>query len=625
MRTRRRLGPAHFALYRGYLEGLPLDTLAARYLDTHDAREARRVLQWIRDELSMAAARAGDYGAARLLRLPPGVIPAAPAATSLSLDDFRAAHDPEGVYTERELIAHYQEAYGTAGADRKAVRNARLLQRQNATLATLAAAHQEEPAAHHPLAGWVEWIGPRVTERLQAVALTTVGELVDFMNRHGYRWFVRVPRLGEKTAVRLATWLQAHAASIGRPLALTATQPRRAIAPAALAAQRAPSADIAPLEHYRPPAALDGSTGTNRAPTERNKTGAANDYAAIQAWIALKAGNAHTQRTRQKEAERFLLWAIVQQGKPLSSLTVADAAAYLAFLADPQPAARWIGSRRVPRWHPDWRPFDGPLAPSSQVTAYATLNGLCAWLARQHYLDASPFDGVPKPIATAGEDPRERSLSRAHWQYLLHRGLDATPAPARARARFALWLAYGTGLRRAELARATVGDLRRRALDDALQDAWMLKVLGKRQRVRYVPFPPLLFTELAAYLAARGLPADPEAWPAATPLLSHLDHGTPLTEGAIAALYKGIFQRAADQLDSERAGAGWQLRQASTHWLRHTHGSHAAEAGMPLETVRATLGHASLTTTSVYVHADDARRYREASAFLADTLGQLTK
>jgi integrase/recombinase XerD len=41
----------------------------------------------------------------------------------------------------------------------------------------------------------------------------------------------------------------------------------------------------------------------------------------------------------------------------------------------------------------------------------------------------------------------------------------------------------------------------------------------------------------------------------------------------------------------------------SPHWLRHCHGSHAAERGVPLPLIARTLGHKSLATTSRYLHA----------------------
>ncbi len=41
----------------------------------------------------------------------------------------------------------------------------------------------------------------------------------------------------------------------------------------------------------------------------------------------------------------------------------------------------------------------------------------------------------------------------------------------------------------------------------------------------------------------------------------------------------------------------------STHWIRHSHASHALDNGCPPHLLQATLGHASLSTTSRYAHA----------------------
>lgn len=41
----------------------------------------------------------------------------------------------------------------------------------------------------------------------------------------------------------------------------------------------------------------------------------------------------------------------------------------------------------------------------------------------------------------------------------------------------------------------------------------------------------------------------------------------------------------------------------SPHWLRHAHASHSLERGAPIHLVQQTLGHASIATTSRYLHA----------------------
>lgn len=51
---------------------------------------------------------------------------------------------------------------------------------------------------------------------------------------------------------------------------------------------------------------------------------------------------------------------------------------------------------------------------------------------------------------------------------------------------------------------------------------------------------------------------------------------------------------------AQRAGIDGNV---SPHWLRHSHASHALERGATVALVRDTLGHSSLTVTSMYTHA----------------------
>lgn len=70
-------------------------------------------------------------------------------------------------------------------------------------------------------------------------------------------------------------------------------------------------------------------------------------------------------------------------------------------------------------------------------------------------------------------------------------------------------------------------------------------------------------------------------------------NGTALDRHAAHRLVKRLLQRA----NVKDAGA------ASCHWLRHSHASHAIAAGENVANVKEQLGHASLDTTSRYVHA----------------------
>src|SRR6185312_17013269 len=95
----------------------------------------------------------------------------------------------------------------------------------------------------------------------------------------------------------------------------------------------------------------------------------------------------------RKEAERLILWAIVERGRALSSLTTEDAVAYRAFLRRPGPRGRWVGPPR-PRTAPDWRPFAGNLSPRSAAYALSVLGALFRWLIEKRYVLANPFAGV---------------------------------------------------------------------------------------------------------------------------------------------------------------------------------------------------------------------------------------
>ncbi|MBM5621908.1 site-specific integrase [Burkholderia pseudomallei] len=629
-----RLTPAHFALYRAYLEGLDEAKLHAHYgVPGTDVRVTRRTLATLRDTLTIAARRARDVDAAHLLRLKPGSLPrdahagAAAGREVPTLEAFRAEVDPDAFYSEPELVALYVETYppmSSPALDRKVARNRRLRDRQDAALARMEASLVEAPQPEHALDGWFD---ARVVARLAGAGVTTFAELLALMRARRQRWYRAVPRLGAIGAQRIADFVAQHPDTLGylSPLAVT---PRRRLAAGHPALQPVPGAfaDVVPLEALRVPAALDGSAGLNRAPVPAHQAELNTDLQAVHAWIAIRGARSEaTRRAYRREAERLLLWAIVVKGKPLSSLNTPDCAEYLdIFLRDPQPAERWIGRGRVERFDPAWRPFVGPLSERSRDTARRILNAMGAWLVGQQYLRVNPFAGLPAapsvPIDATG-----RTLTRAQWQYVLQTvlrpvaafdvaGDHGTNRATIARDAFLLLFAYATGLRRAELAAATTGALTRSVLDGALDDAWSLKVTGKGRRARTVPMPQRLIDALRAQLRARPVPLTLETAPADTPLIAHLVTGEALHPDVVGRLFKGIFARAADQLAIAYPNAAADLRRASTHWLRHTFANHGLDAGADIRDMQELLGHASLGTTTLYTKADAVRQFQSVEA-----------
>lgn len=142
------------------------------------------------------------------------------------------------------------------------------------------------------------------------------------------------------------------------------------------------ASSLAPIETVVISPDFDGRNGINRATGDRPQISAQNDIDAIKAWLARFADTKTTFDNYRKEAERLLLWSTVQLQKPISSLTHEDLLAYQHFLVDPQPATRWVmrDGQKFGRTHPEWRPFAGPLSPSSQRQAFIILNTLFSWL-----------------------------------------------------------------------------------------------------------------------------------------------------------------------------------------------------------------------------------------------------
>jgi integrase/recombinase XerD len=374
-----------------------------------------------------------------------------------------------------------------------------------------------------------------------------------------------------------------------------------------------------PIESLVLTSELDGTHGVNRARHAIAQIAASNDLDAIRAWLARFVDTKTTFDNYRKEAERLLLWAVLQLGKPLSSLTHEDLLVYQHFLADPQPAAQWTanGGRKHPRGDPRWRPFYGPLSPASQRQAMVILNVMFAWLVQAGYLAGNPLSLSRQRVRRA--KPRiTRYLSTGLWQEVKS-SIQAMPKETArerehyARVRWLFTLLYLGGLRITEVGTNTMGQFFCRR-DENGEDRWWLEVLGKGGKERLVPATAEMMAELSAYRREQGLPALPSP-DENTPLVLPIGQSRkPLTRAALHLIVKQTFGNAASALRArgdDYAQRANLLEEASAHWLRHSAGSHMADQQIDVRLVRDNLGHASLTTTSQYLHVDDDRRHRE--------------
>jgi site-specific recombinase XerD len=381
-------------------------------------------------------------------------------------------------------------------------------------------------------------------------------------------------------------------------------------------AREAPQ-DVVPWERLQLPEQFDGSLGLFRAPRASCILSAGNDYEAVQAWLSLHE-SASTQRAYRKEAERLILWAIVERGKPLSSLTTEDAVAYRAFLRNPTPRARWVGASR-PRASPEWRPFAGALSSRSLSHALSVLGALFRWLIEKRYVLANPFAGIKvRGGARTGPLDASRAFSDGEWTWLrtVAEGLEWShgwSVPAAQRLRFLLDFGYASGLRGAELVGQSLGQIQ----IDGRGDHW-LELVGKGGKRGKVALPTLARQALDAYLAQRGLPITRSRWDPTTPVLASLaEDGAAITSARLRVVLRRFFEAAAKAVEAEAPATAQKLRRATPHWLRHTHATHALGRGAELTTVRDNLRHASISTTSTYLHGDDGKRARQLEEVFA--------
>jgi site-specific recombinase XerD len=440
------------------------------------------------------------------------------------------------------------------------------------------------------------WLPVRLVGALHAVGIRTLADLTLRVPRRR-RWWAGIAGLGPAGARHIEAFFAQHPALTERARALVTVNQAQ---------------ELVPWERLVVPEDVDGSRGTFRAPRASCALDASNDYQAVNAWLSLHEATA-TQRAYRKEAERLILWAIVERGRALSSLTTEDAIAYRAFLRHPGPRARWVGTPQ-PRLSPAWRPFAGDLSARSAAYALSVLNALYRWLIEQRYVLANPFAGVKVRGGRPAQLDTSHAFTEHEWKLVrvVAEGLEWSygwSEPAAQRLRFMLDFSYATGLRISELVGARLG-----AIDlDPHGDTW-IRVVGKGHKAGKVVLPPLARAALDRYLVQRGLPVTPSKWRPSTSLIGSLgEDGNGISSWRLWRVLKRFFATAVEVVEEGSPALAEKLLQATPHWTRHTHATHLLEGGAELTTVRDNLRHASLATTSMYLHTDDARRAKQVA------------
>lgn len=283
-----------------------------------------------------------------------------------------------------------------------------------------------------------------------------------------------------------------------------------------------------------------------------------------------------------RAASGFLTWLAVEEGR--SPRTVEsyrrDIVGYEAFLSGRRSDALVAGPRDIEAWL-TMLERDGmsPRTRARRLAAVRMFHRRLSMIGERQDDPTASIDSVRTP----------RSLPKALSEEEIGRLLAAMVGDdARARRDRALVeLLYATGARISEVCGASLGDLD--------LDTGLLRVVGKGDKERVVPFGTHAASALQDWLDDGGRPMlVPSRWRRrddATALFLG-SRGTRLSRQAAWGIVAAAAKRARIASD------------LSPHVLRHSCASHLLANGADLRVVQELLGHASVSTTQIYTRVD---------------------
>lgn len=192
------------------------------------------------------------------------------------------------------------------------------------------------------------------------------------------------------------------------------------------------------------------------------------------------------------------------------------------------------------------------------------------WCSKQGYVSVDPMLRIQGPK----QDKRLPSFLKQEELNDLNTKLSFEENIYGQRDYLILELFYQTGVRLNELIELKVQDV----ADNAI------KVLGKRNKERFIPIAPDLLVQLQDFIKQSKK---------TTPSIDYLfftDKGR--------KLYPKFVYRKVNAYLSQLTN----LDKTSPHVLRHTFATHMLNSGAGLETLKELLGHANLSATQVYTH-----------------------
>jgi integrase/recombinase XerC len=203
----------------------------------------------------------------------------------------------------------------------------------------------------------------------------------------------------------------------------------------------------------------------------------------------------------------------------------------------------------------------------------STLKSFYRFLHREGLIATNPTDHVimPKMAKKLPEFVQEKEIN-----FLLDGQFFGTDFEG-VRDRAILTFFYSSGIRLSELVNLRFADLN--------LDTQVVKVTGKRNKDRLIPFPVEMSQVLKVYIQMRNA-----LFPDAGYILFLTSKGDP------------VYSKLIYRVVNKHLSLVTTIDKKSPHILRHSYATHLLNRGADLNAIKELLGHANLAATQVYTH-----------------------
>jgi integrase/recombinase XerC len=214
----------------------------------------------------------------------------------------------------------------------------------------------------------------------------------------------------------------------------------------------------------------------------------------------------------------------------------------------------------------------GGISPKSINRKLSSLKTYYRYLMKENYIKTNPVSKIIRPKI---EKKLPEFLSEEKINNLLNSSIFNDDFEG-IRDRLVIELLYATGIRRSELIFLKLSDID--------LDKNQIKVTGKGNKQRIIPFPKVILPILNEYIKIR------------------VKTETETDNLIITIKGKEVYPNLIYRIVKNNVSLVSSMQKKSPHTLRHSYATHLLNNGADINAVKELLGHANLSATQIYTH-----------------------